>query len=151
VIGLYRIVRVLLDVVPRRRHQFFEYGRVDRSCCAASSSGVPAELADAARVDGLGWWGVFWRIHLPLSKPALIGGPDPVRLPMAGVPVAAVDRAGSADEGRSGRDRPVRRQQGVDFGATFAGVTMTALVPLLVLLFFQRYFTQSVTASGLKG
>jgi len=30
VIGLDRIVLVLLDVVPRRRHQFFEHGRVDR-------------------------------------------------------------------------------------------------------------------------
>jgi multiple sugar transport system permease protein/putative chitobiose transport system permease protein len=39
----------------------------------------------------------------------------------------------------------------VDFGAIFAGATMTAIVPLLVLLFFQRYFTQSVSASGLKG
>ena len=39
-------------------------------------------------------------------------------------------------------------QQGVDFGAIFAGATLTALVPLLILLFFQRYFTQSVSASG---
>jgi putative chitobiose transport system permease protein len=114
--------------------------------------GVPAELAEAARVDGLGWWGVFWRIYLPLSKPALIGAglilfvfqwqaylwplliaPDPE---MKVAPVAIAQFAG---------------QQGVDFGAIFAGATMTALVPLLVLLFFQRYFTQSVSASGLKG
>jgi putative chitobiose transport system permease protein len=114
--------------------------------------GVPVELAEAARVDGLGWWGVFWRIYLPLSRPALIGAglilfvfqwqaylwplliaPDPE---MKVAPVAIAQFAG---------------QQGVDFGAIFAGATMTALVPLLVLLFFQRYFTQSVTASGLKG
>jgi putative chitobiose transport system permease protein len=114
--------------------------------------GVPVELAEAARVDGLGWWGVFWRIYLPLSKPALIGAglilfvfqwqaylwplliaPDPQ---MKVAPVAIAQFAG---------------QQGVDFGAIFAGATLTALVPLLVLLFFQRYFTQSVSASGLKG
>jgi putative chitobiose transport system permease protein len=113
--------------------------------------GVPVELAEAARVDGLGWWGVFWRIYLPLSRPALIGAglilfvfqwqaylwplliaPDPQ---MKVAPVAIAQFAG---------------QQGVDFGAIFAGATMTAVVPLLVLLFFQRYFTQSVTASGLK-
>jgi putative chitobiose transport system permease protein len=113
--------------------------------------GVPTELIDAARVEGLGWWGVFWRIFLPLSKPALIGAglilfvfqwqaylwpllvaPDP---DMKVAPVAIAQFAG---------------QQGVDFGAIFAGATMTALVPLLVLLFFQRYFTQSVSASGLK-
>jgi ABC-type glycerol-3-phosphate transport system permease component len=114
--------------------------------------GVPVELADAARVDGLGWWGVFRRIYLPLSKPALIGAglilfvfqwqaylwplliaPDPE---MKVAPVAIAQFAG---------------QQGVDFGAIFAGATMTAVVPLLVLLFFQRYFTQSVSASGVKG
>jgi putative chitobiose transport system permease protein len=114
--------------------------------------GVPMELAEAARVDGLGWWGVFRRIYLPLSRPALIGAglilfvfqwqaylwplliaPDPQ---MKVAPVAIAQFAG---------------QQGVDFGAIFAGATMTAIVPLLVLLFFQRYFTQSVSASGLKG
>jgi putative chitobiose transport system permease protein len=114
--------------------------------------GIPPELAEAARVDGLGWWGVFWRIYLPLSRPALIGAglilfvfqwqaylwplliaPDPA---MKVAPVAIAQFAG---------------QQGVDFGAIFAGATLTALVPLLVLLFFQRYFTQSVSASGLKG
>ncbi len=114
--------------------------------------GIPGDLAEAARVDGLGWWGVFWRIYLPLSRPALIGAglilfvfqwqaylwplliaPDPV---MTVAPVAIAQFAG---------------QQGVDFGAIFAGATMTALVPLLVLLFFQRYFTQSVTSSGVKG
>ena len=111
--------------------------------------GIPTELAEAARVDGLGWWGVFWRIYLPLSRPALIGAglilfvfqwqaylwplliaPNPE---MRVAPVAIAQFAG---------------QQGVDFGAIFAGATLTALVPLLILLFFQRYFTQSVSASG---
>jgi multiple sugar transport system permease protein/putative chitobiose transport system permease protein len=114
--------------------------------------GIPFELAEAARVDGLGWWGIFWRIYLPLSRPAMIGAglilfvfqwqaylwplliaPDPE---MQVAPVAIAQFAG---------------QQGVDFGAIFAGATMTALVPLLVLLFFQRYFTQSVSSSAVKG
>ncbi|HYN94350.1 MAG TPA: carbohydrate ABC transporter permease [Pilimelia sp.] len=113
--------------------------------------GIPGDLAEAARVDGLGWWGIFWRVYLPLSKPALIGAglilfvfqwqaylwplliaPAPE---MKVAPVAIAQFAG---------------QQGVDFGAIFAGAAMTALVPLLVLLFFQRYFTQSVSSSGLK-
>ena len=114
--------------------------------------GIPKELADAALVDGLGWWGIFWRVYLPLSKPALVGAglilfvfqwqaylwplliaPDPA---MKVAPVAIAQFAG---------------EHGVDFGAIFAGAVMTALVPLLVLLFFQRYFTQSLSASGLKG
>jgi multiple sugar transport system permease protein len=33
---------------------------------------IPNELAQAARVDGLGEFGIFWRIMTPLVKPALI-------------------------------------------------------------------------------
>jgi putative chitobiose transport system permease protein len=114
--------------------------------------GIPRELIEAARIDGFGWWRIFWLIYLPLSKPALIGAglilfvfqwqsylwplliaPDPS---MKVAPVAIAEFAG---------------QYGVDFGRIFAGSVLTALVPLVVLLFFQRYFTQSVSSSGVKG
>jgi multiple sugar transport system permease protein len=32
---------------------------------------IPSELGEAARIDGCTEWGIFWRIFLPLSKPAL--------------------------------------------------------------------------------
>lgn len=32
---------------------------------------LPRELEEAARLDGLGWFGMYWRIALPLSRPAL--------------------------------------------------------------------------------
>jgi len=32
---------------------------------------VPQELSDAARIDGCSEWGIFWRILLPLAKPAV--------------------------------------------------------------------------------
>lgn len=31
----------------------------------------PRELDDAARIDGCGYWGIFWNIILPLSMPVL--------------------------------------------------------------------------------
>jgi multiple sugar transport system permease protein len=34
-------------------------------------TGIPRELAEAATLDGCSPWGIFWRIFLPLSKPAL--------------------------------------------------------------------------------
>ena len=34
---------------------------------------IPEELVEAGRLDGLGWRGIFTRIYLPLSRPALIG------------------------------------------------------------------------------
>ena len=33
---------------------------------------IPAELEQAARIDGCGSWGILWNVVLPLSKPALI-------------------------------------------------------------------------------
>jgi multiple sugar transport system permease protein len=36
-----------------------------------ASSAVPRELIEAARMDGCGEWGIYWRIVLPLLKPAL--------------------------------------------------------------------------------
>src|SRR5881227_4493485 len=33
--------------------------------------GIPRELDEAAMIDGVGYFGIFWRIILPLSKPAL--------------------------------------------------------------------------------
>jgi multiple sugar transport system permease protein len=32
---------------------------------------IPEELTEAARIDGCSEWGIFWRIVLPLSRPAL--------------------------------------------------------------------------------
>jgi multiple sugar transport system permease protein/putative chitobiose transport system permease protein len=113
--------------------------------------GVPSELSDAARVDGLGWFGIFLRIYLPLSRPALISAalilfvfqwqaflwplliaPDPDYKVAA---VATVDFAG---------------QFSVDFGSMFAATVMVSVVPLVILLIFQRYFTASVASSGGK-
>jgi raffinose/stachyose/melibiose transport system permease protein len=33
---------------------------------------IPRELVEAAFMDGCSWFGVFWRIVLPLSKPAVV-------------------------------------------------------------------------------
>jgi ABC-type glycerol-3-phosphate transport system permease component len=33
--------------------------------------GVPKDIAEAARIDGCGFWGVYWHVTLPAIKPAL--------------------------------------------------------------------------------
>lgn len=32
---------------------------------------IPSDVVEAAHVDGCGWWGIYWRIMLPLARPAL--------------------------------------------------------------------------------
>jgi ABC-type glycerol-3-phosphate transport system permease component len=112
---------------------------------------IPRELTEAARVDGMGWWGVFTRIYLPLSKPALIGagltlflfqwqaymwplliGTEPDKQL---APIALANLQG---------------QFTVDFGQMFAGSLILTLIPMILMLRFQRHFTQSMTMTGLK-
>jgi ABC-type glycerol-3-phosphate transport system permease component len=113
--------------------------------------GIPRELTEAARVDGLHWWGVFWRIYRPLSGPALIGagftlflfqwqaymwplligtGPDKVL-----GPIALANLNG---------------QFSVDFGALFAGSLILTVIPMVLLLRYQRHFTDSLSTTGSK-
>ena len=33
--------------------------------------GIPNEIIEAAKIDGCSYWGIYWRIMLPLGKPAL--------------------------------------------------------------------------------
>jgi ABC-type glycerol-3-phosphate transport system permease component len=113
--------------------------------------GIPRELSEAALVDGMGWFQVFWRIYLPLSVPALISAAlimfifqwQAYLWPLLIAPsndykVAAVALAQFA----SAYD--------VNFGVIFAGAMFVSLIPMVVLVGFQRYFTTSVAATGGK-
>jgi putative chitobiose transport system permease protein len=113
--------------------------------------GIPRELAEAAMVDGLGWFGIFTKIYLPLSKPALIGAGlilfvfqwQAYLWPLLIAPnpdyhVAAVAIASFAG------------QYDVDYGQMFGGAVFTALLPMAVLLVFQRYFIASFASTGSK-
>jgi putative chitobiose transport system permease protein len=112
---------------------------------------IPTELVEAGRLDGLGWFGVFTRIYLPLSRPALIG---------AGLTLFLFQWHSYVWPLLMGTDRghilgPValanlQGQNFVDYGVVFAGAVLLTLIPLAVILGFQRYFIQSVSSSGLK-
>ncbi len=113
---------------------------------------VPNELIDAARIDGTSDFGIFWRIILPLIRPALA--------------VVAIlifqwrwnDLIWPLILVTSQNMKTVQLMI-----ATFQGefyiewhyimvlctISMTPL--LLVFIFFQKYFVQGITLSGLKG
>lgn len=113
---------------------------------------IPFELSEAARIDGLNWWSIFWRIYVPLSRPALIGAGFTLflfqwqsylwPLLIGTTPDKAVGPIALAN---------LNGQFQVDFGAIFAGALLLTLVPLILLLLFQRYFTASLAATGSKG
>ncbi|WP_159622736.1 carbohydrate ABC transporter permease [Ruania rhizosphaerae] len=112
---------------------------------------VPEDLAEAARLDGLGWWGIFSRIYAPLARPAMIGAALMLFLFQWQAYVWPL-LIGTDSEHILG---PValanmQGQFNVDYGLMFAGAVVLIAVPLLIILTLQRYFIQSVTTSGLK-
>ena len=112
---------------------------------------VPHELVDAGRVDGLGWWGIFYRIYLPLSKPALIGAGLTLFLFQWHAFVWPL-LIGSDSDHTLG---PIALANftgrfSVDYGLLFAGAVVLIVIPLVIILSLQRYFIQSVSTSGIK-
>ncbi|MFE0413504.1 carbohydrate ABC transporter permease [Streptomyces tendae] len=112
---------------------------------------VPKELVEAARIDGLSWWGVFTRIHLPLSRPALIGAGltlftfqwQAYMWPLL-IGTEPAKQLGPIALGT------LQGQMVVDYGQVFAAAVVLTVIPLVVLLRLQRHFTQSIANSGLK-
>lgn len=114
--------------------------------------GLPRDLEDAARIDGAGEWMIFWRIILPLSKPAL-----------ATLGVFAFVASWQAFlwpliATRSLEMRPL--EVGIaSFHSIFAdnwplqmAAATAAVIPLVVLFFFaQRYFVRGIALTGMKG
>jgi putative chitobiose transport system permease protein len=112
---------------------------------------IPAELKEAARVDGASWWTIFWRIYAPLSKPALIGAGLILFLSQWQAylwPLLIITEP-------SLQVAPVALAQFIgqfelNFGPMFAGSTIVSLIPAVILLSLQPYFVQSVSSQGLK-
>ncbi|SIT68170.1 carbohydrate ABC transporter permease [Microbacterium sp. RU33B] len=112
---------------------------------------IPEELVEAGRLDGLGWWGIFSRIYLPLSRPALIGAGLMLFLFQWQAYVWPLLMGTDADHilGPVALSN-LQGQFQVDYGVLFAASMVLVLIPLAIILGFQRYFIQSVSTTGLK-
>ncbi|MBO4161123.1 carbohydrate ABC transporter permease [Micromonospora antibiotica] len=118
----------------------------------AHFSNVPVELSEAARVDGSSTWQLFWRVQVPLAKPAIASltilmflwtwnqfllaivlVDDPAKRTMAG--------ALGAFQG----------QWGTDLVLLCAGSLLILTPTLIVFLIFQRQFIKALIQGSLKG
>jgi multiple sugar transport system permease protein len=114
--------------------------------------GIPKDLTDAAKIDGASEFGCYWRIILPLSKPALatvalftfIGAWGEFLRPL--IYLSSEEKYTLAIGLARFRD-----QYGSFWGQMMAVATLMT-VPIIVLFFFtQRTFIQGITLSGIKG
>jgi multiple sugar transport system permease protein len=114
---------------------------------------VPNELLDAGRIDGLGEFGLFWRIALPLVRPALaalciltfLGNWNAFLWPLIVIQDPLM------------RTLPVGLSQfsygeaGSRWELIMTGASIATIPVLIVFGVFQRQIIRGVALSGLKG
>jgi multiple sugar transport system permease protein len=114
---------------------------------------LPAELEEAARVDGLGRFRIFWTIALPLSKPALAAVAIFTFLHSWNLYLEPIVFLSSAEM----FTLPQALTQFTDayggalWNVQLAAATMTALPVLLVFIVAQKQFVEGLAHTGLKG
>lgn len=114
---------------------------------------VPNELIDAARIDGASEFAIFWRVALPLLRPALatlailtfIGSWNDFLWPLL---VVTKDRLFTLPLGMTVFTQPLRQPY---WTYIMAVSTIASLPVVLVFVSLQRYFIQGVVLSGMKG
>lgn len=113
---------------------------------------LPKELEEAARLDGCSAYGVFWRIVLPLARPALttlaiftlIGSWNDLIWPL----IAISDQHSYTLQLGLADFLGTRRTQ---WSLLMAGNVVATLPLVLFFLFAQKQFVATMTFSGLKG
>jgi multiple sugar transport system permease protein len=116
---------------------------------------IPGELEEAARIDGANRFQMFFKVVLPLARPALIaltiftfqGNWNEFMNPLIVIstrqdlytlPLGLAFLRGGIGEN-------------LQWNAILAGSMITTLPMALIFLFFQRYFIEGISYSGLKG
>ncbi|MEO3755414.1 carbohydrate ABC transporter permease [Streptomyces sp. B6B3] len=115
-------------------------------------SAIPAELLDAARIDGNTPYGVYRRVMLPMGRPALLSVGILNALFCWNDVLISLLLMPSAEHRTLMVGVTSLRGQYSDDIPTFASGVLIAALPVLVLyLFFQRQIADGVTAGSTKG
>jgi multiple sugar transport system permease protein len=118
--------------------------------------GLPRDLFEAARIDGVGHFGLFWRIAVPLCRPALIvtfvfelkaSWSDLLKplIYLRDVELFTLPRGLKAISDRFGQ---AGEQQ---WEIVLAGSVITTLPMIIVFFLAQRHFIQGIANQGRKG
>jgi multiple sugar transport system permease protein len=113
---------------------------------------IPNDLSDAARIDGMSEYGIYFRIMLPLSKPAL------ATLTIFTFVGVWNDFMGPLIYLNSESKKTIQlglrmfiQQYSADYALIMAA-SLVSLIPVIILfLSFQRFFVEGIATSGIKG
>jgi len=113
---------------------------------------IPYELQDAAYIDGCNTFGFFWRILLPLSRPAL-GAVASITMVTSWndllVPLVLIDKEKLWNLPLG--TMQFQGQYGMDLALIAAFVTLSAVPAVIFYLFAERQIISGLTAGALKG
>ena len=113
---------------------------------------IPMELSEAARIDGLNEFGIYTRIILPLSKPAIAALAIFTSVAVWNDFLTPLIYLNSSSKWTIQLGlRSLFAEYSADYGGVMAGAVLSILPVLLVFLFLQRYFIEGIAMSGIKG
>jgi multiple sugar transport system permease protein len=113
---------------------------------------IPEELSEAARIDGMSEYGIYRRIMLPLSAPALAS------LALLTFVNTWNDYLGPLIYLRSPSLRTIQlglstfiSQYNAEYALIMTGSVLSVLPIAVIFLLGQRYFVEGIATTGLKG
>ncbi len=114
---------------------------------------LPIELFKAARIDGAGFWGVFFKIMLPMSAPIFVVA---IILQVTGIwndYLFGLVFAGQPNYPMTVQlNNIVNSIQGVrEYNVNMAATILTAAVPLIVYFVSGKLFVRGIAAGAVKG
>ncbi len=116
-------------------------------------AGIPIELFKAARIDGGGFWSIFFRVMLPMSTPILVVA---TILQVTGIWNDFI--FGLTFAGRQNLPMTVQLNNIVNstqgeraYNVDMAATMLAALVPLVVYFVSGRWFVRGIAAGAVKG
>ena len=113
---------------------------------------VPTELADAARVDGANPWQIFWRIYLPLARPALATLAIFTFMWSWNDLLSPLIYLRTLDQYTTTVGLAFFQGQFVGKWPEMMAGAMVSLAPMIILFVAaQQYFVRGIALSGLKG
>lgn len=114
--------------------------------------GIPDDLCEAARIDGMSEYRIYASIMLPLSKPALS------TLVIFTFVNTWNDYLGPLIYLKSPEKKTIQlglkmfiSQYSSDYGLIMAGSVVSLIPVIIVFLCLQKYFVEGVASTGLKG
>ncbi len=113
---------------------------------------IPRELSEAALIDGYGHLRIWWRIVLPLSKPALI---TMVLFTFIWIwndyvnPLVFINSM--KKQLITTGLQFFQAREGANYALQMAGATFAVVPTVILFTFTQKYFVQGIATSGIKG